>query len=52
MKQTLQKRNVRINSINFSSVDETLVSDSDSGELNSTVIPNVQNEAVPHPVTK
>lgn len=44
MRKTLQKRNVRIKSINFSPVDETLTSDSDSGEINSTVIPNAVNE--------
>lgn len=56
MQKTLHKRNIRINSINFSSVDKTLTtSDSDnSGELNATVIPNVQSEAneVKIPVTK
>ncbi|KAJ6638156.1 Kinesin-like protein Nod, partial [Pseudolycoriella hygida] len=44
MKRTLQKRNVRLKSINFSPVknDETFASESDSEELDSTVIPKLQ----------
>ncbi|XP_037025615.1 kinesin-like protein Nod isoform X2 [Bradysia coprophila] len=53
MKRTLQKRNIRINSINFSEIEGTLTSDSDSGELNSTVIQRLPMEAeeVKDPVT-
>lgn len=44
MKRTLQKRNIRIKSINFSPVDETSISTSDCSFLSSTVIQNVQCE--------
>lgn len=45
MQKTLGKRNIRINSINFSSVEKTSTSDSDSSELNTTVISNVPSKA-------
>lgn len=44
MRKTLQKRNIRMDSINYSTLDESSVSDSDNSVLNSTVIPNIQCE--------
>lgn len=40
MKRTLQKRNIRINSINFSEMERTIILDKDSAELNLTVMRN------------